>query len=73
MGITVLELLATGYFDKEPMELTLDEITLLAGIPNAPGVYSLSNNPDLAMQRQKQVIYAMKAYGFLSEEEADSI
>lgn len=25
-----------GYFDKEPAELTLDEITLLAGIPNAP-------------------------------------
>ena len=25
-----------GYFDTEPMELTLDEITLLAGIPNAP-------------------------------------
>lgn len=25
-----------GYFDKEPMDLTLDEITLLAGLPNAP-------------------------------------
>ena len=62
-----------GYFDKEPMDLTLDEITLLAGIPNAPGVYSLSNNPDLARQRQRQVIYAMEAYGFLSEGEADSI
>ncbi len=25
-----------GYFKKEPSELTLDELTLLAGIPNAP-------------------------------------
>lgn len=62
-----------GYFDKEPMELSLDEITLLAGIPNAPGVYSLSNNPDLARQRQKQVVGCMVEYGYLSKEEADSL
>ena len=62
-----------GYFNKEPMELTLDELTLLAGIPNAPGVYSLSNNPDLARQRQKQVIGCMVEYGYLSKEEADEL
>ena len=37
------------------------------------GVYSLSSNPDLARQRQNQVVYAMEAYGFLSDEEADSL
>lgn len=62
-----------GYFDKEPMELTLDELTLLAGIPNAPGIYSLSNNPDLARQRQKQVIGCMVEYGYLSKEDADKL
>ena len=62
-----------GYFNKEPMELTLDEITLLAGLPNAPGIYSLSNNPDLARQRQKQVIGCMVKYGYLSEEQAKTL
>lgn len=54
-----------GYFDKEPMELTFDEATLLAGIPNAPSVYSLSNNPELARKRQKYVINSMIEYGFI--------
>lgn len=62
-----------GYFNKEPMELTLNELTLLAGIPNAPGVYSLSDNPDLAKQRQKQVVGCMVEYGYLTEEEANSL
>ena len=55
-----------GYFNKEPLDLTLDEITLLAGIPNAPSIYALSNRPDLARERQKYVISAMKEYGYLS-------
>lgn len=57
-----------GYFGKEPSELTLDEMTLLAGIPNAPSVYALSNHPELAKQRQKQVVSAMVEYGYLEEE-----
>lgn len=57
-----------GYFNKEPINLNLDEITLLAGIPNAPSIYALSNRPDLAKERQKHVISAMKEYGYLSAE-----
>lgn len=37
-----------GYFDKEPWELSDYESTMLAGLPNAPSVYSLDNNPELA-------------------------
>lgn len=59
---------ALGYFNKEPMDLSLDEITLLAGIPNAPSIYALSNRPDLARERQKYVISAMKEYGYLKED-----
>lgn len=58
-----------GYFNKEPIDLTLDELTLLAGIPNAPSVYSLSNSEELARQRQKQVINSMIEHGYLKEEE----
>ena len=34
-----------GYFGKAPSALDADECTLLAGIPNAPSVYALSQNP----------------------------
>lgn len=56
---------ANGYFDKNVDELTFEECTLLAGIPNAPSVYSLDANPDLAKQRAKQVENAMKEYGYI--------
>lgn len=53
-----------GYFHKKPIDMTDDECTLLAGIPNAPSVYSLDVNPDLAYQRQKKVIECMAECGY---------
>lgn len=47
---------AEGYYGKAPQELTDEECAMLAGIPNAPSVYSLSENPDLAKQRMEQVL-----------------
>ncbi len=64
---------ANGYFNKEPMELTLDECTLLAGLINAPSVYALSNHTILSYQRQEQVIDAMVKYDYLSLEEANTL
>lgn len=62
-----------GYFDKEPIDMTLDEATMLAGIPNAPSVYNPVANIDLAKDRQGKVISSMVEYGYLSQEEADNI
>lgn len=62
-----------GYFDKEPIDMTLYQSTMLAGIPNAPSVYAPTKNIDLAKQRQAQVIDKMVKYGYLTEEEADGI
>lgn len=59
-----------GYFCKTPSSMTLEECTLLAGIPNAPSVYSPTENPDLAKERQKQVIGQMVRQGYLSDEAA---
>ena len=64
---------AEGYFDKEPIEMDLYESTLLAGIPNAPSVYAPTKNPELAKQRQAQVINKMVKYEYLSQEEADKL
>ena len=62
-----------GYFGKTPAEMTSYEATLLAGIPNAPSIYSLSANPDLAAQRQSYVVRQLVKYGYLTDEEAAAL
>ena len=62
-----------GYYNKEPKDLNLDEASMLAGVPNAPSVYAPTVNPTLAKQRQKHVLNKMIEYGYISEEEANSI
>lgn len=62
-----------GYFDKEPKDMDLYECTLLAGIPNAPSVYAPTKNPELAKQRQAQVIKKMVKYKYLTQEQANEI
>lgn len=62
-----------GYFGKEPIEMSDSECIMLAGIPNAPSVYSPTKNLELAKQRQKQVIEKMIKNKYLTQEEADKI
>jgi len=62
-----------GYFDKTPIEMDLYECTLLAGIPNAPSVYAPTKNPELAKQRQAQVLSKMVKYDYLEQEKADEL
>lgn len=59
-----------GYFGKTPLEMTEYESTLLAGIPNAPSVYALTANPDLAARRQKQVVERMVVCGYYTQVQA---
>ena len=46
---------------------------MLAGIPNAPSVYDPTANPDLALQRQRQVVERMVAEEFLTDGQAAAI
>jgi len=62
---------AKGYFGKLPSEMNDYECTLLAGIPNAPSVYSPDVNPDLAEQRRQQVITCMVEAGYIEEGEIE--
>ena len=62
-----------GYFGKAPIDMTDYECTLLAGIPNAPSIYSLTANPELAEHRQEYVVQKMIQYGYISESEAQTI
>ena len=60
-----------GYFGKEPAMLTLPESAMLAGIPNAPSLYSPYVDFMLAKKRQFIVLDAMTAAGYLRESVAD--
>lgn len=64
---------ALGYYNKKPSELNLDEASMLAGVPNAPSVYAPTKNPDLAKQRQQQVLRKMVKYEYITQEEANNI
>lgn len=61
-----------GYLDKEPEDMTLAECALLAGIPNAPSVYSPKENKDLSVQRQKIVLNSMLENNYITQNEYDS-
>lgn len=62
-----------GYFQKEPGQMNAYESTMLAGIPNAPSVYAPTKNPELAQQRQKQVLDTMVKNKMLTEQEQKEI
>ena len=51
-----------NYFDNTPAELSYDEATLLAGLPQAPSAYALNSHYDRAKQRQSEVIEALTEY-----------
>ena len=63
---------AQGYFGKEPADLTIAECAMLAGLPNAPSLYSPYVDFHLAKQRQLVVIDAMEKAGVISKKEAES-
>ena len=54
---------AKGFFNKDPKDLTLYEASYLAGLPNAPSIYS--QDKKLGEERRLQVIDAMKKYGYI--------
>ena len=62
-----------GYYNKAPMDLNLDEASMLAGIPNAPSDYAPTVNLELAKKRQQIVLNSMVKYGYISQAEADAV
>ena len=62
-----------GYFGVMPADLSDDQATLLAGVPNAPSLYAPTVNLTLARERQQQVLRAMIDNDMLTREEANLI
>ncbi len=59
------------YFGKNPSKLTKAECALLAGLPQAPSLYSPFANPELAKKRRNTVIQNMLSQGKIDENEAN--
>lgn len=62
-----------GYFGKTPDQLSLDEASLLAGLPQSPSNYQLSNHETAARNRQKMVLSAMVREKHISQQDMDVI
>lgn len=57
------------YFNKHIKECTLPELALIAGLPQAPSVYSPYNNIDLAIKRRNQVLTRMYKMRYITKDE----
>jgi 1A family penicillin-binding protein len=65
-----VEAAAHHYFGRSVGDLDLAECALLAGLPQAPSAYNPLVAPDVAQQRQRQVLDAMVRDGYITPEEA---
>ncbi|MCI1273108.1 MAG: PBP1A family penicillin-binding protein [Clostridiaceae bacterium] len=59
------------YFDKHLKDCDLAELALLAGLPQAPSVYSPFNSMDLAVKRRNQVLLRMYKMKYITKDEMD--
>jgi len=71
-GVYGFEAASEYYFSKPAKELTLDEASLLAGLPKSPAYYSPINHPDRAFKRRNLVINAMLEDGKLTAPRAEA-
>ncbi len=71
-GAYGVESAAQTYFNKHLKNCTLPELALIAGLPQAPSVYSPFNNMDLAIQRRNQVLLRMYKMKYITEEQYET-
>lgn len=57
------------YFNKHLQNLTLSECALIAGLPQAPSVYSPFHDKDLAIKRRNQVLKRMYRMRYITKDE----
>jgi penicillin-binding protein 1A len=69
-GVYGFEAGARYYFGKPSKDLTLEEATLLAGLPQSPNNYSPIVHPERALRRRNLVINAMLEDGKITAERA---
>jgi len=64
---------AKTFFNKSPMELTVEESAMLVGMLKAPSWFSPVRNPERATKRREVVLHQMYKYDYLNERQYDSL
>lgn len=59
---------ADVYYGKTLDQLTLPEMAMLAGLPQAPSAHNPLSNPIMAKERRNHVLYRMYEEGIINEE-----
>ncbi len=68
-----IESASKTYFGKSAKDLDLAESALLAGLPQSPTRYSpFGANPELALNRQAEVLRRMQEDGYITKEQAET-
>lgn len=57
------------YFGKHAKELNIAQAAFLAGLPQAPSLYSPYTNPNAAKRRQAEVLKAMADQGYITQQQ----
>ena len=60
---------AQNYYGKDLRELSLPQLALLAGMPQAPNQYDPYSHPEAALDRRNLVLSEMKGQGYISVEQ----
>ena len=63
-----IEEAAKVYFGVHALDLNLVQAAFLAGLPQAPSLYSPYINPALAQKRRNEVLRSMESQGFISRQ-----
>lgn len=64
---------AKTFFNTTTDSLKVEEAALLVGVVNAPTRYSPLRNPERSLQRRNVVLSQMQKYGYLTQQQFDSI
>lgn len=64
-----LKTAAQRFYNKAPVELSLDEVATLVGMLKATSYYSPRRHPERAIKRRNVVLGQMVKYDYISEEE----
>jgi len=68
-GVYGVSSAARTFFDKDLSKLTLAEQALIAGLPQAPSIYSPFANKEAGLKRRNQVLRRMYRNKFITEEQ----
>lgn len=68
-----IETASVRFFNKLPLELTIEESAVLVGMLKATTLYNPKRNPEKSLTRRNVVFNQMEKYGFLTNPEKDSL